>query len=351
MASTHDLSITSPPGLVSILIPCCGMLEYTKLCVPSVLRHSRAPFELIFLDVGSLDGTAEYLAGLRDGLADRLRVEVCRAATDLDIKSACQEALKQARGEFVCLLNNDTVVTPGWLEALTALAKLSEGHGLVGPMSNYAAPPQLVETVPYRVGPKKGARPGELLVDVQAVQRFAQQFAAAHKGKWLQAERLGGFCLLIRRSVLERVGTGLAEWSDLGLFDTDILSAKAAQAGFERVCCRDLFIHHFGTRTFAHGAPPLAEAISGNGRAPSPGCSPGTTKDTRKTRKKTGDAGPRWFSTTDTPRQDQKPRASPCQVCQIESLHARGEVGRISNPAFIGPNWKSGLLALAGASI
>src|SRR5207302_9178910 len=124
-----------------------------------------------------LDGTAEYLAGLRDGLASRLRVEVSRAATDLDIKPACQEALRLARGEYVCLLNNDTVVTTKWLDALTALAQVSEAHGLVGPMSNYAAMPQLVETVPYRVGPKKGARPGDPLVDVQAVQRFARDFA------------------------------------------------------------------------------------------------------------------------------------------------------------------------------
>ena len=43
-------------SLVSIIIPCCGMLEYTRLCVPSVLKHSRQPFELIFLDIGSLDG-------------------------------------------------------------------------------------------------------------------------------------------------------------------------------------------------------------------------------------------------------------------------------------------------------
>ncbi len=170
--ANNTLSITSPPGLTSILVPCCGMLEYTRICVPSVLRHSREPFELIFLDIGSLDGTAEYLAGLRDGLASRLRVEICRAATDLDISTACKEALAKARGEFVCLLNNDTVVTPKWLDALTALAKMSDGIGLVGPMSNYAAPPQLVETVPYRLGPKKGARRGEALVDVEAVQRF-----------------------------------------------------------------------------------------------------------------------------------------------------------------------------------
>ena len=63
--SEQQISVVSPPGLVSILVPCCGQLEYTRLCVPSVLRHSRPPFELIFLDIGSLDGTAEYLAGVR----------------------------------------------------------------------------------------------------------------------------------------------------------------------------------------------------------------------------------------------------------------------------------------------
>jgi hypothetical protein len=61
----NTLSVLSPPGLVSIVMPCVGMLEYTRLCVPNVLAHTRDPFELIFLDIGSLDGTAEYLAGLR----------------------------------------------------------------------------------------------------------------------------------------------------------------------------------------------------------------------------------------------------------------------------------------------
>src|ERR1043166_5155135 len=71
--------------LVSIVIPCCGMLEYTQLCVASLLKHTRVPYELIFLDVGSLDGTAEYLAGLAMGLSGhtQVRVEVVRTATDL----------------------------------------------------------------------------------------------------------------------------------------------------------------------------------------------------------------------------------------------------------------------------
>src|SRR5262245_42532331 len=83
--------------LVSILIPCVGQLEYTKLCVPSVLKYSRPPFELIFLDIGSLDGTSEYLAGLK--AAALCRVECVRTTTDLEIVGACREALELCRGE------------------------------------------------------------------------------------------------------------------------------------------------------------------------------------------------------------------------------------------------------------
>jgi|ERR1043166_7759840 GT2 family glycosyltransferase len=261
--ATSDISIGSPPGLVSILIPCCGMMEYTKLCVPSILQWTRPPYELIFLDIGSLDGTADYLAGLRDGLRHRMRVEICRADTDLEIKHVVREAIEKAAGEYLCLLNNDTVVTPEWLNALTGLAQYENKFGLVGPMSNYASPPQLVETVPYRVGPKRGAAPSDRLVDVDAVVRFSREFNAQNKGKWIALEqiqdgRLGGFCLLIRRQVLNEIRAALDEHSDLSLFDTDILSSKARQVGFGLGLCRDMFIHHFGTRTFAHGAPAAA---------------------------------------------------------------------------------------------
>jgi O-antigen biosynthesis protein len=252
------LSITSPTGLASVLIPCCGQLEYTKLCVPSLLRHSRQPYELIFLDIGSLDGTAEYLAGIAD--AAQIRVKVARTPTDLGIGQAVQDALKQARGEFIVLCNNDCIVSDAWLNQLVGLAQISPAIGLVGPMSNYAAPPQLVEAVPYRIGPKKSTNQyssgqgGNWLIDVSKVEAFAKKWREEQRGKWVEVERLGGFCLLIKRAVLDRIGPR-AEWTDLALFDTDMLSAKARLAGFTLACCKDLYVHHFGTRTFAHGAP------------------------------------------------------------------------------------------------
>ena len=154
MVSQSDLSVVPMPPLVSIIVPCCGMIEYTKLCIPSILKYSRPPIELIFLDIGSLDGTADYLAGIK--AASGIRVEIVRTSSDLGIADACKEAISETHGEYVVLLNNDTVVTEGWLNQLTNLVNVSPAFGMAGPMSNYAAPPQLVETVPYRVKPQIG---------------------------------------------------------------------------------------------------------------------------------------------------------------------------------------------------
>ena len=130
---------------------------------------------------------------------------------------------------------------------------------MTGPMSNFAAAEQLVETVPYRMGPRKGKgrRPGaaDNLVDTEAVYAFAQEFREKNLGKYIHVERLGGFCVLVKRQVLDKIGmASLEKWTDLSLFDTDILSTKARQVGFTLAVCRDLLIHHFGTRTFSAGA-------------------------------------------------------------------------------------------------
>jgi GT2 family glycosyltransferase len=256
VSQEHLVSVATPSGLATILVPCCGQLEYTKLCVPSLLKHTRQPFEIIFIDVGSLDGTNEYLQGLTAG-ATHLHIEIVRTATDLGLAKAVQDAIQLARGEYLVLLNNDVIVTDAWLHQLVNLSKLSPTIGLVGPMSNYAAPPQLVDHIPYRVGPRQDdldPTSSHALVDTAAVETFARQWRDEHRGQWLESDRLGGFCLLVKRDVLKRIGH-LREAGDLALFDTDQLSGKARQAGFKLACCKDLFVHHFGTRTFAHGAP------------------------------------------------------------------------------------------------
>ena len=54
-----DKPVSVMPSLVSLLIPCTGMNEYTQMCVASILKHTRMPYEMIFIDIGSLDGTED----------------------------------------------------------------------------------------------------------------------------------------------------------------------------------------------------------------------------------------------------------------------------------------------------
>ena len=107
--------------------------------------------------------------------------------------------------------------------------------GLVGPMSNFVAPPQLVENVPYR--------------DVNEMHRFAKQWRDERRKQWFTVPKLSGFCLLMKRAVYDKIG-GLDERFGLGLFDDDDLAERARRAGFELAVAHDLFVHHFGSRTF-----------------------------------------------------------------------------------------------------
>ena len=266
-------------ALASIIIPCFNQLEFTRHCLRALFRHTRPPWELIVIDNGSRDGTGAYLAGVQD--ASPVPVTVIANAVNRGFPAAVNQGLRVARGEYLVLLNNDAVVTDSWLDQLIALANAEgeihkeeqevkeEEHrregttnltnltnrtrriGLVGPMSNYASPPQLVEDVPYR--------------DLEEMQGFARRWREEHRGQWFTAGKISGFCLLMKRAVYETVG-GFDERFGLGLFDDDDLAVRVRRAGFELAVAHDLFIHHFGSRTFAGNGIDAEKLLAENGR-------------------------------------------------------------------------------------
>lgn len=97
---------------VSIVIPVHGELAYTLACLRSLARHpAQAPFEVIVVDDASPDDTAAILAQV-DG------VQLLHNASNLGFVGSCNVGAAAARGEFLLFLNNDTQVTPDWLDAL-----------------------------------------------------------------------------------------------------------------------------------------------------------------------------------------------------------------------------------------
>ena len=115
------------PGAASIIIPCWNQLEFTRQCIAALLRHTHGAWELIVIDNGSTDGTAGYLANLRD--AAPMPVTLISNSRNLGFPAAINQGLKCARGEYLVLLNNDVVVTEGWLSQLIGLASIGLQRG------------------------------------------------------------------------------------------------------------------------------------------------------------------------------------------------------------------------------
>src|SRR5262249_3565891 len=129
----------------------------------------------------------------------------------------------------------DTVVTGGWLGGLVRWALHDWPRvGLVGAVTNYASPPQQVP-IDYQ--------------DLGGMADFAARRRREFARKALEHPPPSGLCLLARREALERAG-GFDERYGLGFFDDDDLCLRVREAGYRLLVALDVFVHHFGSRTF-----------------------------------------------------------------------------------------------------
>src|SRR5574337_1382976 len=218
--------------LTSIIILTHNGIEHTRKCLASIEAHTPEPHELVIVDNGSDDGTIAYL---RSYMAAHDNVRVIANRSNRGFAAGNNQGLALARGDYLLLLNNDTIVTIGWLQRMLQVFLAHPDVGIVGPMSNYVSGPQLVREVSYK-GP-------------EGLEAFAVKWAQGHDGQSAEATRVVGFCLLTRKEVIARIG-GLDEQFGSGNFEDDDFCIRAFQVGFRARIALDAFIHHTGSQTF-----------------------------------------------------------------------------------------------------
>jgi glycosyltransferase involved in cell wall biosynthesis len=228
----HSARRASSPGkaLVSVITCCHNQLDYTRLCVSSLLRQTPPPFELVIVDDGSTDDTPVWLSAFARNAGARVRVITNDSA--LGRPAARNRGLDVAQGEYIILIDNDTILAHGWLGGLIAAANSDSAVGLVGPMSNNAQPPQVVTRVTYR--------------SLRAMGRFAADWRRRQARRRAPTDWLGGFCILMKRRAFEAVGHFDEQFVVL---DDDDFSIRVDRAGYRMLVARDVFVHHFGGRT------------------------------------------------------------------------------------------------------
>jgi GT2 family glycosyltransferase len=135
--------------------------------------------------------------------------------------------------EYVVFLNDDTVVTRGWLGRMVRYLE-DPAIGLVGPVTNWAGNEARVR-VDY--------------ADFEELGVFADTYARTHFQKCSDIRTLALFCAGMRLALLEDIGP-LDERFEVGMFEDDDLSRRVREAGFRVVCAEDVFIHHWGRTSF-----------------------------------------------------------------------------------------------------
>lgn len=231
---TANVACPVTDKLVSIVVPCWNGVGYTRSCVESILADTEVRFELILVDNGSTDGTPQYTA---DVVSRYPMVGTVRNEQNLGFGLACNQGMRVARGDYLVILNNDTLVTEGWLARVLDHAESDPEVGIVAPRSNWVAGPQLVENVSY----------GE---DLTRLPAFAQRWRASHFGRRRYVDRVVGLCMLVKRRLVEKIG-GFDPRFGLGNFEDDDFCLRARMAGFRICIADDVFVHHFGHRAFA----------------------------------------------------------------------------------------------------
>ena len=198
----------------AITFACYNQVGYTRQCVDSLVRHGYDLGRVVVVDNGSSDETRDYLQTLPLGGRVLNR-------QNLGCGVAWNQGVLALQAEWTIVMNNDVVVSAGWLENLIAAAE-ARGVKVVSPA--------LVE--------------GTLDYDFEA-------FAADASQRLREVARPGArhaVCMAVHRSVWEQVGYFQATPSLWGYEDT-LFFHNVEQARIPTAIVGASWLHHFGSIT------------------------------------------------------------------------------------------------------
>ncbi len=213
-----------------VLIPVYRDVEVTRTCIESVLAQRDAARDALVLvnDASPEPG----MAGLLDGFAALPNVTVLHNPANIGFVRSVNRGLDNCLGGDVLLLNSDTRLFAGALDEMHAVAHGGPDIGTVTAMSNNATIFSFPEV----------ETPAERLEDV-SWEELAGVALAANRGVAIEVPTAHGFCMLIRRDALVRVGR-LNEVFGRGYAEENEFCQRAADLGFRHVAAAGVLVEH-----------------------------------------------------------------------------------------------------------
>ena len=237
-------------GRAAIIVVTYRNLDKTRLTLRSVLEKTRYPnYEIVLVDNGGEPAIQQYAQAMTERFPDVVRCIF--NAENLGFAGGNNVGLRATHSsEYIVLLNDDVIVTPGWLGGL--LRYLDDPQiGLVGPVTNACG---------------NEARIAVDYSDVDDVDAFARRYTFAHDGASFDIPVLAMYCLAARRETVAALGE-LDERFRMGMFEDDDYAVRARNAGYRVVCAEDVYVHHFGRSSFGKMSEEAHDKIFAANRA------------------------------------------------------------------------------------
>ncbi len=166
-----------------------------------------------------------------------LRPQLLANAQNLGFVGTVNRAFALTRAD-VLLLNADTEVTPGWLPRMRAALHSSPDIATVTPFSNNA------EICSWPVFCQASAAPA-------ATDEIAEAFAQAGAPTYPELPTAIGFCMLIRRQALDRLGNFDQSTFGRGYGEENDFCVRAKAHGWRNILCDDAYVVHIGGASFS----------------------------------------------------------------------------------------------------
>ncbi|HVT44048.1 MAG TPA: glycosyltransferase [Thermoanaerobaculia bacterium] len=227
----------------SIIIVTYNNLEMNRMCLESLYATMDWPnFEVFVVDNASADGTPEYLRGIESSHSN---LTVILNERNAGFAAANNQAMMLSSGDYIALLNNDTVLARGWLSSLIRHLHRDRRIGLIGPSTNAIGNEAMIDAG---------------YSDVEAMPGWARNYTRVHQDELFEIPMLAMFCVAIRREVFEEIGP-LDEQFGIGMFEDDDYALRVRAAGYRVVCARDAFVHHWMKAAFGKIPPDEYEQL------------------------------------------------------------------------------------------
>lgn len=224
---------------IAVIIPVHNALTELRKCMDTLWQSDAANCCLYIINDGSDTETTAYLHNIKN------RIHLIEHKTASGYTVSINEALRLNKLPYVVIANSDLEFPHHWLTRLFACLKHADDIGIVGPLSNAAS----YQNVPFLYDRWEGFRIN-VLPEMMSVNDFNEFIYKCSKHTYPQIPIANGFCMLIKREVLEQLNYFDEINFPIGYGEEDDFCWRASKAGYKIICADDVYIYHAKSRSF-----------------------------------------------------------------------------------------------------